>query len=610
LSMSDVSRTGTDNQCFTYDWAGRLDEAWTQNTTTCAASPSGNIGGPAPYWHSYTYDKLGNRKTEIQHNIAGDSSKDIKRDYNYVGQGKPQAHALSTVTTTDASGTKTASYGYDETGNTTTRPGQDLIWDAEGRLSKVTEGSKTTEYLYDADGGRLIARSDAETTLYLGHTEVTLAKGSDTAKATRYVELGGGQTAIRNDDGTFAFTVGDHQGTGQLAIQARDLTLVQRRSLPFGGTRGTAPKTWPGSKGFVGGTDDSRTTGLTHLGAREYDPTIGRFISIDPLIEPTKPQSLNGYTYAENTPVTTSDPTGLSNSISYNARDCDGECQFKETHAAPDFASGQTWEDKYPWESQNYWYYDDRAPIDKCGLVCDVALDLQTEQTPTISSLSGMCGVDVSSGCDAEFRERVKGFYKEVTVLDDYWNCTFHNDETACDVAGAAFSSGGGTWAASAFFAFTHAAENRTAIGGSVAAKKLRNSPGMVTGGTLLPDVSAKWLRGSHGNAGRIPGQVARKLQGQEFKDFGAFRSAFWEAVADTPELASQFNAGNRALMKNGNAPKVSGLQKGANGSDTYQLHHAVPIQRGGGVYDLDNIVVVTPRYHDDVLDPSYHKGR
>jgi RHS repeat-associated protein len=35
-------------------------------------------------------------------------------------------------------------------------------------------------------------------------------------------------------------------------------------------------------KGYVGGTKDT-TTGLTHLGAREYDPVTGRFLSADPI---------------------------------------------------------------------------------------------------------------------------------------------------------------------------------------------------------------------------------------------------------------------------------------------------------------------------------------
>ncbi|MFD4569201.1 RHS repeat-associated core domain-containing protein [Streptomyces sp. NPDC058467] len=610
LSMSDVSRTGTDNQCFTYDYAGHLTEAWTQNTTTCATAPTGSsIGGPAPYWQSYTYDKLGNRKTETQHNTAGDSSKDIKRSYDYPGVGKPQAHALSSVTTTDPSGTKSASYAYDETGNTTTRPGQGLFWDTEGDLVKVTEGSKTTEYLYDADGNRLIARTDMETTLYLGHTEVTLPKGADKAKATRYIGLGSGQTAVRNDDGTFAFTIADHQGTGQLAIQASDLSLAQRRSLPFGGARGDSPKIWPGSKGFVGGTDDGKSTGLTHLGAREYDPTTGRFMSVDPLIEPTKPQSLNGYTYSENNPVTTSDPTGLSNSTSScSGSSCDGESQFKESHASPDFSTGQTWEEKYPWETSHYGYYDNRAVTSNCDAACSAALDWAAEQTPTITG-GNLCGVSVSSGCDAQFRERVAHGYKEMTVLDDYYNCTFHHDQTACDVSGAAFSSGGGTWAASIFFGFAHAAENRLAIAGKESAEKLRGSAGAAVGGWGLREASGNWLRGTSANAAKIPGQVARKLQGREFKNWNEFRKEFWRTVGSDPDLSGQFSKRDYYRMQHGAAPKVDPTQE-YKGQTSYVLHHVTPIQRGGGVYDLDNLVVVTPRYHQEVLDGSYHMGK
>jgi RHS repeat-associated protein len=72
---------------------------------------------------------------------------------------------------------------------------------------------------------------------------------------------------------------------------------------------GTAPGTWPGDKGYVGGTLDAATS-LENLGAREYDSLTGRFISLDPLFEATSPQQFNGYDYAGNNPVTSSDPTG------------------------------------------------------------------------------------------------------------------------------------------------------------------------------------------------------------------------------------------------------------------------------------------------------------
>lgn len=51
-----------------------------------------------------------------------------------------------------------------------------------------------------------------------------------------------------------------------------------------------------GGEGFVGGTADP--SGLTHLGAREYNPSIGRFVSADPVMDLSDPQQINGYSYA------------------------------------------------------------------------------------------------------------------------------------------------------------------------------------------------------------------------------------------------------------------------------------------------------------------------
>ncbi|MFF7839937.1 polymorphic toxin-type HINT domain-containing protein [Streptomyces ossamyceticus] len=321
LSVSDVSRSGTDTQCFTYDYLRRMTEAWTQSATGCATAPSaGVLGGPAPYWHSYTYDKVGNRQHETIHDTTGDTAKDTKRAYDYPDPGTAQPHTLRSVVTTDATGTAKDSYGYDETGNTETRTlngdTQTLTWDAEGHLAKVTEpveggSSKVTEYLYDAEGNRLVGRTPTETTLYLGSTEITLAKGSTTAKATRYFDLGGGHQGVQKDDGSVSITLADHHGTSQLAVDTATQQLTQRRTLPFGGPRGNQPANWPGTKGFVGGTDDTKVTGLTHIGAREYDPSIGRFISVDPVMDLTDAQQMHGYTYSNNNPVTFSDPTGL-----------------------------------------------------------------------------------------------------------------------------------------------------------------------------------------------------------------------------------------------------------------------------------------------------------
>ncbi|WP_199043545.1 RHS repeat-associated core domain-containing protein, partial [Glycomyces salinus] len=52
----------------------------------------------------------------------------------------------------------------------------------------------------------------------------------------------------------------------------------------YGNERGTPAATWVDDHGFLDGTRDP--SGLTHLGAREYDPTLGSFISADPILDP------------------------------------------------------------------------------------------------------------------------------------------------------------------------------------------------------------------------------------------------------------------------------------------------------------------------------------
>ncbi|BBB00170.1 hypothetical protein RVR_7118 [Actinacidiphila reveromycinica] len=319
-SIDDVSRDGTDNQCFQYDYLQRLTEAWAQGTGACTTDPStATLGGPAPYWDSYTYNLNGDRSTDTIHDPAGVTSNDVHHAYTYPTATQAQPHTLTAVDQSGPQGISTDTYTYDADGDTKTRTingnTQTLQWDVEGHLSQVTSddgngGTSTlASYVYDADGNRLISRAEDTTTLYLDGMEVTLDKGAATPKATRYYDLGGGNQAIRTDDGKLSFLISDHLGTAQLAIAAGDLSMQQRRSTPFGTARGSQPTSWPGDEGFVGGTQD-QDTGLTHLGARDYDPTTGRFVSTDPLLDPGDPQSLNGYAYADNNPATLSDPSG------------------------------------------------------------------------------------------------------------------------------------------------------------------------------------------------------------------------------------------------------------------------------------------------------------
>ncbi|QDY79426.1 RHS repeat-associated core domain-containing protein [Streptomyces qinzhouensis] len=291
-----------DRQCFRQDSLGRLTEAWA-GTAACAAGPStAALGGPAPYWHIYGYDPAGNRTRETHRTAAGDTV----RDYTYPAAGTAGAHRLQSVT----GGGTTGPYGYDAAGNTTTRPGQTLTWNPEGRLAQIAAGPVTTGFEYDADGNRLLRRDPGATTLYLGDTELRLTTATGAVTGTRYYTVDGDDIAVRTPAG-LGWLTEDHVGTADAAIDATDLGLTVRRQLPYGGPRGTQAANWPGERGFVGGTKDV-TTGLTHLGAREYDPETGAFLSADPILNADDPQQLQGYAYAGNSPVSKSDPTGLT----------------------------------------------------------------------------------------------------------------------------------------------------------------------------------------------------------------------------------------------------------------------------------------------------------
>ncbi|MFE9782254.1 RHS repeat domain-containing protein [Streptomyces sp. NPDC005775] len=310
-----------DYQCFDYDGYLRLTEAWTPKTADCSATgrTTANIDGQAPYWTSYTYNTAGQRTTETNHTTAGNTTTSTT-----YGTATGQPHPVTSTT-----GAKTNTYTYDTAGNTRTRPGtqgtQTLTWNAEGKLATTTEpaaGSKPalkTDYLYDSDGELLIRRAtgNGDTVLYLGATEVRLTTTgtAKTVTGTRYYSAAGQAIAVRTATlGTagseLAFLAADHHGTSSLAIDSITQAITRRYSTPFGSPRGTEPTTWPDDKAFLGKPAD-KSTGLTHIGAREYDPGIGQFISVDPILAPENHQSLNGYSYADNTPVTASDPTGL-----------------------------------------------------------------------------------------------------------------------------------------------------------------------------------------------------------------------------------------------------------------------------------------------------------
>jgi len=390
-----------DTQCFRYDHLRRLTDAWTPASNDCEVGPAAaTLGGPAKYWTNWSFGvptdpkgRTGNRLSQTEH---ATSVGDITTTYTYPNAGSSQPHRLESATIQDNAGTRSVAYAYDPAGNLTSRPGpsgqQTLTWDPEGHLATLADNTGTSSYVYGAEGNRLISKDATGATLHLGDTEIRAASSGGTVTATRYYTFAGEVVAQRTSSGGLIWLAGDHQGTGQVAVTAdTSQTVTQRRTTPFGTPRGAS--TWPSKRGFVGGYQDP--TGLTHLGAREYDPQTGRFISVDPLIDFADPQALNPYTYSVNNPVTHSDPTGLTYCIE------PGDCPsgYPSTGLANALLMG------CDADGNNCWEPEPHAPPSVGAVIIEFVVTVAVGFTPAgvviDASDAAECLAELSVGCTA-----------------------------------------------------------------------------------------------------------------------------------------------------------------------------------------------------------------
>ncbi|MDQ1026633.1 RHS repeat-associated protein [Streptomyces umbrinus] len=365
--LSEASGTMWDNQCFTYDVMGELVNAWTSSVApdgtgigckssggatwgyrtdyaassgpvadapdaaTDVSSPDASLTstlaatapdtstvatGATAYRQSFTFDWLGNRANMTEHDPA-DATKNVGYTYGY---GTPQPHTMKWISSTPSG--KGSSYSYDAVGNTEVRDlsntTQNLTWTSENKLDAITDDGKKTTYVYDATGNRVLENSPSGSTLYLGETELTTDATGTITRASRAYGQAGAPTVVRTTSNgattghKLSVLLADHVGTANTTVELSSGQPVTRRAFkPYGEVRGPKPSTWPNKRSYLGVGIDDAATGLTHIGAREYDQNSGRFLSADPIINIADPLQMNGYAYSGNSPVSKSDPTGL-----------------------------------------------------------------------------------------------------------------------------------------------------------------------------------------------------------------------------------------------------------------------------------------------------------
>ncbi|HEV8461998.1 MAG TPA: RHS repeat-associated core domain-containing protein, partial [Gaiellaceae bacterium] len=269
---------------FTYDSASQL--------TSVVQPPGSGVED-----ERYTYDAAGNRTSTANSPLGS---------FAYDGGERMVEDA-------------TATYQYDKEGNLTTRVVKangattHYSWAADHQLLSITrpDGSTST-YRYDP-AGRRVEISDGASTSRFAFDQQAVAAEYDGTNAVVATYVNDPTTPTR----TFEMTRGgqrylyltDAQGSTTALTTIGGVTANTYAYGAFGQTvqTGTVPNPFT----YTGQLFDP-TAGLFLFPLRAYDPTLGRFLSEDPV------GSTNRYVYVNNNPITYIDPTGAAALIEYH----------------------------------------------------------------------------------------------------------------------------------------------------------------------------------------------------------------------------------------------------------------------------------------------------
>ncbi len=226
-------------------------------------------------------------------------------------------------------------YCYDNNGNAIARNGLSQTW-ASYNLPVTLQANLggtvySSAFLYGPEHQRY-----QQTAAYLNGTELTqyvgglLEKVSGTATATthyrHYVPTPSGLTIVvyRNGDHTTStqYAMADHLGSTDAVLDGAGNFKVRESFGAFGLRR---QSNWqagnPSSGDWAAISAATRrgftfqeqldNIGLVHMNGRVYDPNVGRFLSVDPIVSDlADSQSVNPYAYVGNRPLSAVDPSG------------------------------------------------------------------------------------------------------------------------------------------------------------------------------------------------------------------------------------------------------------------------------------------------------------
>lgn len=304
---------------------------------------------------SFGYDKL-HRLTSSQRNGAlavtlgyhGNGNLKYKSDYSQATDGAygygAKPHAVTSVQGADG---VQRCFAYDGAGNqvsqrriagsscpSATAVERLLTYEIGHRPETVTGGMmygwQRLLFRYDGNGDRYlqrrqsheVPRQDHQITLYpFPGYEVEVERIGDTWRPVAGRQRLGdwGMWTGTASQGQLVYWHGDRLGSPAAKSNSAGTVLERHGFDAWGaGRNGSWQPNADGRlnsavspRGFTGHEHLDEVGGLIHMNGRGYDPRLGRFLSVDPIIQfPSNSQSLNPYSYLMNNPLSGTDPTG------------------------------------------------------------------------------------------------------------------------------------------------------------------------------------------------------------------------------------------------------------------------------------------------------------
>ena len=246
---------------------------------------------------TYAYDSLDNLRSADQGT----------RQFRYTYDANWRLDKIK-----NPAGTQLYSFTYDGRGNTTFKNSQQFLFDAANRMSSASLSSGVGSQVYRYDGlGRRVQITDPDGTLnyWLYSREGQILYGLDYRRnqTIAYIYLNGTQIATRAklasspNTVTFKFQMTDALGSSVANTSTSGGSIVRTSYSPWGEATPAVDGT-----GYAGHVMD-QGTGLTYMQQRYYDPSTGKFLSIDPA-----KSEFNPYSYAKDNPFRFVDPDGRS----------------------------------------------------------------------------------------------------------------------------------------------------------------------------------------------------------------------------------------------------------------------------------------------------------